>query len=137
MIRTHGPANSTAKLCLFVINSFADDSGTAHPSQSAIAKAASLTEKTVQRVVAAMIDAGWLGAATHLMQGKKWKNYIYRCAVPDALQDTGTMQTEANQKLVDCFHAKHGPLSKGGRPLAKAATLSTLQGRQKSRRSPF
>jgi len=119
MIREHGPANSTQKLCLFVVNSFMNDSGVSWPSQSSIARAASLAENTVQRALARVINAGWLGAETRLTKGKAWKRYIYRTAVPDALVTSEIMQTDSNLKLVESFEAMHGPLPKWGRPLKR------------------
>jgi hypothetical protein len=69
---------------------------------------------------------GWLGAETRLTEGKAWKRYIYRAAVPDALEDTEIMRTDANVRLVDSFLAKEGPIPEGGRPLKQTVKRTTV-----------
>jgi hypothetical protein len=124
MIREHGPANSTAKLCLFVVNSFLDDDGCGWPSQKAIAEAACLVEKTAQRCIAQAIDEGWLGAAA--TYGRKWKLYQYRAAVPDQLANCQTMTEGKIVKLIDNFIAKNGPIAESARPFKRAPKVETI-----------
>lgn len=119
MIREHGPASSTMKLCLFTVNAFMDDHGEAWPSQATIARAAALGENTVQRILGEAIDLGWLGAETRAARGKAWKRYVYRAAIPDALQDSKTMIEGKMQLRVMGWRSKHAPLLEGGRPLKK------------------
>jgi Helix-turn-helix domain len=123
MIRDHGPGDSTQKLCLFAVNAFMKDGGDCYPSQRAIAKAAGLAEYTVQKAIAAILEAGWLCAETHKAKGKAWKRYSYRASVPDALADCETMHEQKISDLVLSHESVHGPLPAWGRPLKKSNAL--------------
>jgi hypothetical protein len=119
MIREHGPANSTMKLCLFALNAFMDEEGIAWPSQAKIATAASLTENTVQRQIAKAIELGWLGAKTIQTKTKGWKRLTYKASVPDALATCDTMLQDKVAMIVGKHESTFGPILEGGRPFKK------------------
>jgi Helix-turn-helix domain len=127
MIREHGPANSTMKLCLFTVNAFLHDDGTCFPSQIAIKNAAALGESTVQRTLAQAIDLGWLGVQIR-NKSKGWANYVYRAAVPDALRECDTMLNHKIASLVEKHIEKYGPLATGGRLVKKQRARNGVTG---------
>jgi len=126
MIREHGPSNSTMKLCLYTLNAFMDDTGEAWPSQASIANAASLTPNTVQRVLGEAIDLGWLGVEPRMTQGKAWKRYVSRAAIPDSHHELLITMDEKVCKAVDNHLATYGPILKGGRLLKRKGKRSTV-----------
>ena len=115
MIRDHGPDSSTMRLCLFTVNAFMDEDGMCFPSQRRIAASASLGEKTVQRVIGAAIDLGWLAVESHSTPGRAWKNYVYHAAVPDTLATCAKMRERSVAEFVKSHYVSHGPLPTEGR----------------------
>ena len=115
MIREHGPANSTMRLCLYALNAFMDDAGYAWPSQAKIATAANLTENTVQKALREAVDLGWIGVQARRTRGKAWKLSHYKAAIPDALEFCDTMSQEKIAMIVSMHDSDFGPILEGGR----------------------
>jgi hypothetical protein len=115
MIREHGPANSTMRLCLYALNAFMDEAGYAWPSQAKIATAAHLTENTVQRTLRRAVDLGWIGVEARRTRGKAWKLSHYKAAIPDALEFCDTMSQEKIAMIVSMHDSDFGPILEGGR----------------------
>jgi hypothetical protein len=64
-----------------------DSNGDAYPSQARIARAACLSEKTVQPIIKALSARGeqWLAVQRHDIPGQAWKRFSYRPCVPDRI----------------------------------------------------
>jgi hypothetical protein len=114
------------KLCLYTVNAFMDDTGEAWPAQASIAKAASLTPNTVQRILGEAIDLGWLGVEPRMAQGKAWKRYVSRAAIPDGHHSLLVGMDEKICKAVDHHLATYGPILKGGRPLKQKVKRTSV-----------
>lgn len=119
---------------MLALADWSDDNGRCFPSMSAIASKVRLSRSQSQRVVHALIDAGWLTVEGNETGGPPGASRRYRIATERL---TGRMHATGSADATGCTHAQDGshPCAKTGSTHATQTVIEPSKNRQREMRS--